>query len=41
MAVVTTCRACGRAFEASTADVKAGPAVWRYCPACRKEQRRG
>jgi hypothetical protein len=31
-AMVTVCRTCGRSFEPSTADIRAGR--WRTCPAC-------
>jgi hypothetical protein len=39
MAAVTTCRVCGRAFEADHASIVAG--TWSTCPACRKEPHRG
>jgi hypothetical protein len=32
MAIDTNCARCGRAFTASTADVRAGR--WRTCPRC-------
>lgn len=35
MPLELTCRACGRAYVPTHADVVAGPAVYRRCPSCR------
>jgi hypothetical protein len=35
MSLIVVCRRCGRTFEASRADILAGPRVWRLCPVCR------
>jgi hypothetical protein len=33
MAIAVTCAGCGRPYEPSPAEVRAG--TWRHCPACR------
>jgi hypothetical protein len=35
VSILVICRRCGAAFTATRADILAGPAVWRLCPACR------
>lgn len=36
MAILTSCRDCGRTYEADRADVMKGPAHWQRCPECRE-----
>jgi hypothetical protein len=39
MSIETRCAKCGAEYTATAAEVRAGPTVWRLCPACRKEKR--
>lgn len=37
MAIATTCKRCGLAFEADRDVIFAGAGRWRFCPECRNE----
>lgn len=38
MPIEIACRRCGQPFTPTTEDLRRGPPVWWYCPACRQPE---